>query len=321
MMKERQTWLMLVSDGERTGIGECAPLPGLSSETNVHEKLIEVGSWIQNGNTSFTLAGWSSVNFAVETALLDLENGGKRLLFSSPFTNGKKGIPINGLIWMGSAEFMLAQVKEKVDAGFHCLKLKVGGLDFFEELDILGKIRNEYRDDELEIRLDANGAFSPGDALEKLSRLSRFRIHSIEQPVKPGQLEALAEIVSQSPIPVALDEELIGVESERERKNVLETVQPDYIVLKPSLVGGFSGTGEWIHLAKEKNIRWWITSALESNIGLNAIAQWVASLGPTQTQGLGTGQVFSNNFNSPLCLKADMLMFDPSSEWDLKELL
>jgi len=322
-MKSRKVWFINISDGTNFGIGECAPLPGLSIDAveNIDAKLNEICSEIETGQVTFDLSEWPSIQFALETAFIDLKNGGMRDLFPSSFTKGDKAIPINGLIWMGSKDFMLEQVKHKIESGFSCLKLKIGGLDFQDELNILDEIRSEYDSNILEIRLDANGGFSPTEASEKLSQLSEYEIHSIEQPILPGQYELSAKIISNSPIPIAFDEELIGLKTFEEKKRMIESTGPDFIIIKPSLIGGFSGAKEWIDLAESNNIGWWITSALESNIGLNAIAQWTATFNTDMLQGLGTGQVFSNNFDCPLELGAGILSYDLSKHWDLGKII
>lgn len=317
-MTTRVSWLLVISDGNNTGIGECAPLPGLSIDENPEEMLARVCRCINTGRELPDLSKFPSVHFAVEMAQLDHKNGGNRILFPSSFTKGETSIPINGLVWMGSPDFMLAQVHEKISKGFNCIKLKIGGLDFIDEISVLKQIRMEYGYEDLEIRLDANGAFSPGDALEKLKRLSAFMIHSLEQPLKPGQGKVLEQIISNSPIPIALDEELIGITGKEQKSALIKSLRPDYIVLKPSLIAGISGSTEWIHVAEEFGIGWWITSALESNMGLNSIAQWTATLKSEIPQGLGTGQIFQNNIQSPLKLGAGVLSYDPGRDWDFQ---
>jgi O-succinylbenzoate synthase len=319
-MRTRDSWFFIIRDSSFplvTGIGECGPLPGLSPElTDGFEERIQ--NWANQFNAkalslpasaeaipSFVFSALgdisvigSSVFFALETALLDLLNGGQRILFKSSFLTGQ-AIPINGLIWMGGLDFMLQQVEIKIRDGFRCVKLKVGGLDFEKECDILQYIRRKYFREEITIRLDANGAFKPDEALYKLRELSKFNIHSIEQPLKTGAPE-LPELCAQSPIPVALDEELIGTHEFLQKKSLLEKIRPAYIILKPSLHGGFLGCHEWITLAKGSNIGWWVTSALESNIGLSAIAQFTAQYDLSIPQGLGTGMIYNNNFSAPL---------------------
>ena len=230
--------------------------------------------------------------------------------FPSDFTQGKGHIKINGLIWVGPKDQMIAQVRSKIEAGFTCIKLKVGAHDFDEEVDMLHAIRSEFSRSDIELRVDANGAFSPEDALKKLDVLSKLDLHSIEQPIKAGNWEAMASLCKETPLPIALDEELIGVFEKEEKARLLQEIKPQFIVLKPSLHGAFCGTDEWISLAKEQHVGWWITSALESNIGLNAIAQWTYTQGVTMPQGLGTGQLYLNNLPSFLCLEGDRLSYD-----------
>ncbi|GFR66803.1 L-Ala-D/L-Glu epimerase [Elysia marginata] len=259
------------------------------------------------------LEQFPSIRFGVEQLKLSLKQDNPWLLFPSEFTNGKKGIEINGLIWMGDKSFINAQIREKLRLEFKCLKLKIGTLNFEKELDIIKSIRDEYTKEDLEIRLDANGAFTVRDAMKKLEELSIFGIHSLEQPIKQGQIEAMTEICKKSPIPIALDEELIGIFSYEKKRQLLETIKPKYIILKPSLLGGIDSSEEWIYLAEALSIGWWATSALESNIGLNAIAQWIFSKNNPVFQGLGTGGLYTNNIPSPLLLKKDKLFFQPRS--------
>jgi len=237
-------------------------------------------------------------------------------LFYSEFTKGKQSIPINGLVWMGDKEFMKRQIKEKLAAGFSCIKMKIGAIDFETEIDLLKSIRKEFSATEIELRVDANGGFTPKNALEKLKRLSELEIHSIEQPIKQGQFEEMAMLCEKTPLPIALDEELIGVFSIERKRKIIQTIQPQFIILKPSLVGGFKGSEEWIELANSHNIAWWITSALESNVGLNAIAQWTFTLNNTMPQGLGTGGLYTNNFDSPLEIQKGSLHYNNSKKWN-----
>ena len=217
---------------------------------------------------------------------------------------------------MGSEEFMKQQIKDKISAGFNCIKMKIGAIDFETEIELLKSIRNEFSADEIELRVDANGAFNPKNALNKLQRLSKLGIHSIEQPIKQGQVDEMANLCLKTPLPIALDEELIGVFSSYKRKQLLTTISPQYIILKPSLIGGFAGSKEWVKFAEEINCKWWITSALESNIGLNAIAQFTHSLKNDLPQGLGTGGLFTNNFDSPLEVKKGNLGYNPNLKWN-----
>jgi L-alanine-DL-glutamate epimerase-like enolase superfamily enzyme len=239
-------------------------------------------------------------------------------LFPSDFTKGKDSIPINGLIWMGDPVFMKQQIKDKLASGFSCIKLKIGAIDFDNELELIKSIRNEFDAKTIEIRVDANGAFKPNEALEKLKRLSDYNLHSIEQPIRQGQVGDMAQLCSETPLPIALDEELIGVFSVTEKQFLLQTIKPQYIILKPTLVGGFKGSQEWIALAESNQIGWWVTSALESNIGLNAIAQWTYTLESQLPQGLGTGGLFTNNIQSPLVVDSGQLVYDLKTKWNLK---
>ncbi len=309
-------YLLLEHEGF-TGIGECSTIEGLSidpSDTYI-AKLDELCATLNSHEPTQTpdLTHYPSIAFGLETALLDLKNKGSKVLFPSNFTSGDAGIAINGLIWMGDKAFMQHQIAQKLDAGYNCLKLKVGALDFNTELDIIKQIRNEFKADELEIRLDANGGFTTSDALRKLEQLSNYNIHSIEQPIKQGQWDAMTPLCIQSPIPIALDEELIGL-SGIYIERMIARIRPQYIILKPSLLGGFAASEKWINAAEKHQTKWWITSALESNIGLNAIAQWTYTLNSPLPQGLGTGQLYHNNIASPLQIRNAQLFYNPDSE-------
>jgi o-succinylbenzoate synthase len=320
----RDTWFIFLTDGIHTGIGECAPLPDLSLESlkKMNAKLLQGCEQIDYFSTNpDELNNWPSIRFGIETALLDLRNGGNKELFPSAFTRGEQGISINGLIWMGSPEFMKQQIRAKLDAGFHCIKMKIGALDFETEFELLKGIRKEFSPDDITLRVDANCAYSYKTALENLKRLSDLHIHSIEQPIETGRWQELADLCCQSPIPIALDEELIYITNAKEKQRMLETVKPAFLILKPSLHGGFSGCENWIELAEKNNCGWWITSALESNIGLNAIAQWTYHIQAKNEQGLGTGQLFTNNFDSPLEVSGEQLWFRPERRWNLESLL
>lgn len=319
ILYSKPSWFFIITKDGRTGIGECSVIPGLNPEYNdsYEQKTQEVVDDINAGAipSLSNLKDFPSICFGLETALLDLQYEESGILFPSDFTSGTRGIPINGLIWMGTKAEMQSRIREKLDSGFRVLKLKVGALNFDEEISLLKSIRREFSPDDLELRLDANGAFSPRDAMERLKRLSDYQIHSIEQPIKAGQWEEMARICSDSPIPIALDEELIGVSDSTSKSKLLTHIQPQYIILKPSLIGGLEMSNEWISLAKGQNIGWWATSALESNVGLNAISQWVFSHSVSMVQGLGTGQVFSNNISSPLQLRGAELYYNPANRW------
>ena len=323
LLHKPSSFLILEKDGF-TGIGECSTIPDLSIDPvdSYDAKLNELCRLLNEGVVPGTidLDKYPSIAFGLETALLDLAAKGSKDLFPSTFTTGTSGIPINGLIWMGDKAFMEKQISEKIAAGYRCIKLKIGANDFDTELDIIAAIRNRFSPDDIEIRLDANGAFSPQDALHKLNQLSVFNIHSIEQPIRQRQLNAMAELCARSPIPIVLDEELIGVNS-ADKEALLQKIMPAYIILKPSLLGGFKQSEEWIQLAKKYNIGWWVTSALEANIGLNAIAQWAATMGSSLPQGLGTGQLYHNNIPSPLVIEKANLYYRPENKWDLRSIL
>ena len=341
-MVDKISWFIRLWDDARPevyGLGECGPLPYLSKElTPEFENVItEFTNGIQAKRLTLPTQGWndmnamraffdsneisrefSSITFALETALLDLVNGGSRLIFRNKFTE-KKAIPINGLVWMGGLDFMLQQVEIKIRDGYKCVKLKVGGLDFEKECDVLQYIRRKYFRDNIEIRLDANGAFKKDEALQKIQNLKRFQVHSIEQPIKPG-LPEMEQLCRESPIPVALDEELIGIDRADQKEQLLKKLKPHFIILKPTIHGGLSGCAEWIELAGKNNVGWWMTSALESNIGLNAIAQFTAQYPIELPQGLGTGQIYTNNFPSPLEALSGFLHYQPHESWDLTHL-
>lgn len=326
VLHTKSTYFLKIWDDstpEIVGLGECNLFAGLSSDDKPDYELVlnkvckNVNFYVQNLDA---LKEWPSIRFGLEMALIDNQQGGTRLLFSTDFTNGSAGIPINGLIWMGEKRFMKNQIQEKLEQGFRCLKLKIGAIDFSDELELIRMVREEFSSDILELRVDANGAFEPAEALEKLKKLAVFQIHSIEQPIRQGQQSEMKQLCSQSPIPIALDEELIGVKDSGEKEHLLNEIRPQYLILKPALLGGFSASQEWIGLAEKQDIPWWITSALESNIGLNAIAQWTYSLQSKMYQGLGTGQLYSNNVKSPLLIEKARLFYNPQSEWDFANL-
>ncbi|MCM1293142.1 MAG: o-succinylbenzoate synthase [Bacteroides sp.] len=261
-----------------------------------------------------------SIKFGLEMALLDLRNGGKRILYESDWTKGQTGIVINGLVWMGSLDEMTSRVAQKIQQGFRCIKFKIGGIDFESELKMIEAVRKNFSMSDLEIRLDANGAFKPSEVFSKLDRLSQFDIHSIEQPIKPKQWNVMENICRRSPIPIALDEELIGLNTQQDREVMIEIIKPQYIILKPSLCGGISGSKKWIEIAQRNSVGWWATSALESNVGLNAIAQWVSTQNTKMPQGLGTGALYTNNINSPIRQTGQILTYDPNDHWDFSQL-
>ncbi|MFD1552828.1 o-succinylbenzoate synthase [Putridiphycobacter roseus] len=301
ILTQKDSWILHLFQSENPnliGKGEASILTSLSPDWDSHyeEKLLEVAKNINLYLHRLDLLNaFPSIQFAIESALLDLNNGAKFILFPAIFEAPDTKIPINGLIWMGSEKFMLTQIAEKIKAGFTCIKMKIGAIDFENEINILKSIRAQYPPNEIELRVDANGAFSPDTALDKLRALSDLAIHSIEQPIKPGQREAMAALCKLTPLPIALDEELIGIYDKKEKETLLKNIKPQFIILKPSLIGGMRGTDEWIELADKYEIKWWITSALESNIGLNAIAQYTFTKNNPLPQGLGTGSLFTNN--------------------------
>ncbi len=320
VLHSKYSAFLILEENGITGIGECSTIPGLSidPEKGYEQKLREICDALNYNKhpENVDLSLFPSIAFGLETALLDLKTGGKRQLFDTDFSKGAAGIHINGLVWMGDKAFMQKQISEKIADGYRCIKLKVGALDFETELEIIADIRAQFSESEIEIRLDANGGFSADDALLKLEKLAKFQIHSIEQPIKQGQLDKMAEICQKSSIPIVLDEETIGIKTS-DKEALIEKIKPAYIILKPSLLGGFKASEEWIQHAEKHHVKWWITSALESNIGLNAIAQWTSSLGSELPQGLGTGQLYHNNIPSPLEIRNAMLFYEKDNEWDL----
>ena len=316
----RKVWYILLTDTENPkhfGVGECAPLPALSCDDvpEYEEVLKETCRHLEeNASVSLeSLSAYPSIRFGVETALAHYQAQSLQF-WHSPFSKGKEGIPINGLIWMGNFDEMYQRIEEKMQQGFRCIKLKIGAIDFEKELELIAHIRKHFTHEQIELRVDANGAFSSEDALEKLKRLSDYQLHSIEQPIRAGQWEEMAHLCAHTPFPIALDEELIGINDHATKEALLDTICPQYIILKPSLHGGISGSEEWIKLATKRNIGSWITSALESNIGLNAIAQWTSTLSPTLPQGLGTGMLFTDNIDFPLHIKGDCLWYDSNAK-------
>lgn len=322
----KNSYFLLLRDGdddETIGIGECSFIDGLSIDDgsqyeNQLQRLCDLINESGSADVDFDFDAFPSIEFGLETAIMDLEAGGKRLYFEeNAFFEGDRDIAINGLVWMDGAPEMVTQIDELLAKDFKVIKLKVGAIDLAEEIGVLRYIRSKHSAAEVEIRLDANGAFTPENALGALKKLAEYDIHSIEQPLKPGQWEAMAELVKESPIDIALDEELIGVTDPDKKSELLKTIRPQYIIIKPTLLGGFQWSEEWMELADELHIDYWVTSALESNIGLNAIAQWVADIDLTRPQGLGTGKLFKNNFMSPLVIEEGFLKYDDRRDWDL----
>ncbi|MDZ7933988.1 MAG: o-succinylbenzoate synthase [Emticicia sp.] len=331
---EKDTFFLKIFDSENPsvfGLGEAAPLKGLSIDDfpNFEQILQEICDTFNN--LDLEVFEWNiniilsqliddrlpSIKFGFETALLDVMNGGKRVVFDNDFSKSQKALNINGLVWMGSKEFMTAQVDEKLAAGFDTIKMKVGAINFAEELEILANIRQQFSAEQITLRVDANGAFSPEEAPKKLAQLANYQIHSIEQPIQQKQTEAMAELCQNGSIPIALDEELIGVSDYVQKMQLLKKIKPTYIILKPTLLGGLQHCREWIEIASRLHIGWWMTSALESNIGLNAIAQFTAEYKNTLPQGLGTGSLYYNNIDCPLLVENGKLHYQANKNWDL----
>ncbi|MEA1786272.1 o-succinylbenzoate synthase [Arenibacter sp. GZD96] len=325
ILNSKETWFFILEENGRFGIGECGLLRGLSTDDvpdyedrlkwvchNIHKEFDDL--WHK-------LRLYPSIQFGLEQAFMSLKSQDSFVLFDSDFVHRGASIPINGLVWMGDLGFMQAQLAQKVVEGFNCIKLKIGAIDFNSEIELLTAARARYSRYQIELRVDANGGFSTHDALEKLQRLAHLDIHSIEQPIKQGQWGAMARLCKESPIPIALDEELIGVYDPAEKEALLQEIKPHYVILKPSLIGGFRGSNEWIALAEKYNIGWWVTSALESNVGLNAIAQWTYTLNNTLPQGLGTGALYVNNVESPLTVTQGALLYDTTKDWNINLIL
>ncbi len=318
----RHSWFLEMTSPQLPqvrGIGECAPLLQLScDDIPEYERILKdvCGMVCRTGKIDVSmLRPYPSMLFGLETAWQSLHAGGTKL-FDTPFGRGEEGIPINGLVWMGTYDEMLARIEEKLRMGFRCIKMKIGAIEFDKEMALIRHIRERYTKEQIELRVDANGGFTPDEALEKLGLLARYDVHSIEQPIRQHRWNDMARLCRESPLPVALDEELIGVNLPAMKEALLDTIKPAFIVLKPSLHGGMYGTEEWIRMARERGIGSWITSALESNVGLNAVAHLAAKLyGPAINlpQGLGTGALFTDNIEMPIAIKGDKLWFSASS--------
>jgi o-succinylbenzoate synthase len=319
VLTEKETWFITIEHNGKKGIGECGILRGLSADDrpDYEQRLQWTCENINLGVTALwdALIEFPSIQFGVEMAFQSLASTNPFELFSTDFTNGTQAMDINGLIWMGEEAYMKEQIEEKLADGFRCVKLKIGAIEFEKELSLLRYIRTHFTADQVELRVDANGAFDKNDALDRLIQLSEFELHSIEQPIAKNQADSMAELCKNTPFPIALDEELIGVYFTADKEELLQKIKPQYIILKPSFVGGFRGTQEWIDLAEKHQIGWWITSALESNIGLNAIAQWTYLQNSPLPQGLGTGALYTNNFDSPLQVKAGQLWYKKDLGW------
>ena len=320
ILTTKETYFIKIEQNGKVGIGECAVFRGLSfDDLPNYERMIQ---WTCNhihlgvSELLVKLKEFPSIQFGLEQAFLGLSSENPFELFPSRFTRNGDGISINGLIWMGDKDFMKSQIKEKLKAGFSTIKMKIGAIDFDAELELLKSIRKEFSAGEITLRVDANGAFTPENALEKLKRLSEFEIHSIEQPIRQGQYEAMADLCEKTPLAIALDEELIGVNDVTKKADLLQMIQPQFIIIKPSLVGGIAGSMEWIDIATKQDMDFWVTSALESNIGLNAIAQWTYTLHSELPQGLGTGSLFTNNIDSPLEVTNGKLYYNREKKWN-----
>ncbi len=323
VLHQKQSVFLKVTDSNsgKFAWGECGILRKLSIddrpgfEDAVQALCKSPQDFVHNIHEHFLK--WPSIRFGLEMAFLELKNDQQAIYFPSIFTQGKVGIKINGLIWMSSLEFMIEQLKQKIAAGYSCIKIKIGAINWEEELSLLRSIRNEFKAKDIEIRVDANGAFKAGDQVRsRLDELSKLDIHSIEQPIAVKQWKEMHDLCKNTPVPIALDEELIGVLEESRQKELLDEIRPQYIILKPSLLGGFQASSQWISLAKERKIGYWITSCLESNIGLNAIAQFTFGQEIEMPQGLGTGSLYDNNIPSPLFLESEYIKFNESGNWD-----
>lgn len=321
VLNSKETYFLILKTEESFGVGECGLLRGLSIDDrpDYEEELAGVCENIELGVSEAdlyeALQEFPSIQFGVETAFKSLHSKNPFELFPSEFTRGEAAIPINGLVWMGDKVFMKEQISEKLKQGFTCIKMKIGAIDFNTELELLKSIRKEFSASEVELRVDANGAFPKNVALEKLKVLSDLQLHSIEQPIKQGQWQEMARLCEETPLPIALDEELIGIFSEEEKSKLLDTIKPQFIILKPSLIGGFRGSDSWINLADKYSAGWWITSALESNVGLNAISQYTFIKNSKLPQGLGTGSLYTNNIDSPLEVSNGALNYSQSTGW------
>lgn len=315
-LREREIVFLRAEQDGVVGWGECGIVPGLSRDDRVDyvDAISSICAAINQGvgPAGIDLAALPSVAFGLETALLDLAGGGRQRLFDTPFSRGEAALPTHGLIWMDTPAGMWDQIERKIAQGCQVIKLKVGALPFDQELAWLIDVRRRWPAEEVELRLDANGAWQPAEALGHLQRLAALDAAFLEQPIKPGQAQELAAICAVSPIPIALDEELIAAS---DPARLLETIRPHHIVLKPSLLGGLTACQSWIAAAERLGVQWWINSLLESNIGLNAIAQWSSALGGSRVHGLGTGQLFSNNLPSPLRMDGCGLRISSDRAW------
>ena len=319
VLTDKETWFLVLEKNGIKGIGECGILRGLSADDrpDYEDKLQWVCDNIHLGVEKLweALMEFPSIQFGVEMAFLSLQSENPFVLLPSKFTSGEASMVINGLVWMGDEAFMKRQIEEKIEQGFRCIKLKIGAIDFEKEKALLRFIRQNFDAETIEIRVDANGAFSENDALDKINQITGFQIHSIEQPIQKNKTDTMSVLCKNTQLPIALDEELIGVFCLADKEALLRKIRPQYIILKPSFIGGFRGTAEWIALAEKYKIGWWITSALESNIGLNAIAQFTFLQNNPMPQGLGTGALYTNNFESPLQVSQGQLWYRNELEW------
>lgn len=316
----KETYFLKIEENGKVGFGECSLFKGLSADDRP-EFEAHLSAVVKNLNLSglnagwkSTLSNWPSILFGLETALISLQKN-SHILFPSEFTDGKSGITTNGLIWMGDVDFMRQQIEEKLKVGFKCIKLKIGAINWEDEFQILKSLRKNFSANALEIRVDANGGFTPTAAPKILEQLNQLNIHSIEQPIMAGQYKEMAMLCRNTPIPIALDEELIGLFEKPERAEMLDLINAQYIILKPGIIGGLASSEEWIKMAEARKIGWWVTSSLESNIGLNAIAQWTYALNTSMPQGLGTGSLFTNNIESPLEMRGEELFYNKDKNW------
>lgn len=321
VMTRKKSWFLRFFEEGKEAWGECSVIEGLSpdykNDADYELQILDFcNQWQSRSLDPSQLSNFPSIRFGIETADRHLQTGSALSLFPSDFTEKGKGIPINGLIWMGQPEFMIQQIEEKLGSGFRCIKMKIGAIEWQTEFLILQQLRSRFPADQLEIRVDANGAFQFEEALKVLDQLHDLQVHSIEQPIKSGNTVQMKQLCSETPCPIALDEELIGVNTPEQKQWLLDTIQPQYIIIKPSLTGGFTGMKEWVEIAEKSNIPWWATSALESNIGLNAIAQYTSTFANSLPQGLGTGALYTKNISSPLYIERDELMFDKCGKFD-----
>jgi o-succinylbenzoate synthase len=320
ILKTRHTWFIVIENNGEFGVGECGMLRSLSIDdrSDFEQTLQWVCENIHLGlqHLYAALTEFPSIQMGLEIAFKSLAAHDPFQIFPSAFSKGETSIAINGLIWMGDKAFMSKQISTKLNEGFRCIKMKIGAINFETELELLKNIRQEFSASEIEIRVDANGAFNPKNTLEKLKQLSDLDLHSIEQPIALKQWDQMAYLCEKSPLDIALDEELIGVFSNQDKQALLQHIKPQYIILKPSFIGGFKGSDSWIELAQANNIQWWVTSALESNVGLNAISQYTFTKNSTLPQGLGTGSLYTNNIASPLEITKGSLFYNPSKKWN-----